>query len=284
MTKLLALLAAMATTGAKPSPPEWIVKLSSETGHGKDDGLKLEQALDGLGIVKLVSADEKRVVLTVRAPSLDRARVVALLVPHPFGLHFLAKDQAPIRPGRAGMKGPNGARAEDDAFLGLLWLASTCESLDPVRAKAAIPPDQWIGCVCDVYRPRAYRCRLMLLEQAPIVAGTSLQYATPGLTDEGVAELSMGFDDEGRRLLAERTRSGIGRFAAMVLDGKALIAPCVKEPIENGRMRVSVGTEGKDTLAQVLETRMLAATISASTLKGRWTVEDVVRVPGKDEL
>lgn len=277
MARFTALLVIMAAVAGCSSLPAWTVKLTSETGHGKEDAPRITHMLNKLWGAKLVSADEHHVVLRVRAKAVDRAVLEEILVPHSLGFHFAVADQAPLRPAKAGMQEPAGARAEDVGGLGLVWLAETCASLEPLGAKAAISPDQRASCICEDYLPPPRQCRLLLLERDPFLTGSSLTEARAEFDANDTAIVMVTFDDDGRRVFAERTRSGIGRFIAVVLDGRALIAPRVHEPIEQGRVRITLGTRGKDAEAQIREAQRLATAFMVTMLEGRWTIDDVVR-------
>jgi hypothetical protein len=276
MARFMALWAAMAILGGCSLTPSWTVTLWSENGHGQQDAPRLKELLGKQGATTLASVEENRVVAKIRGRKLDPSQLAALVKPHTLGFHFLVDDQGPLRPAQAGIEGLPGLQAGDIGGVGLTWLGNTCQALEPLGAKATIPANQQPSCVCEDWRPPP-RCRLVLLERDPVVTGRTLSQAQGVLSEQDDPEVDLVFDDEGRRLLAEATRSGAGRFMAVVLDGKALIVPRVNEPIGGGRLRVALGTQVGDRDAQIKEAYELSIALQATMLKGRWTVQDMTR-------
>lgn len=258
MARFTALCAAMAVLGGCNLTPTSTVTLWSENGHGKQDAQKLKDLLEKLGTTTLASVEDERLVAKIRTRSLDRAQLAALVKPHTLGFHFLVDDQGPLSLTREETEG------------------STCQAIESLGAKVAVPGNQRVTCICAGQRTPA-RCRLVLMERDAVLTGRMLSEAFASLTAQGDPEVSMAFDDEGRRLLAEVTRSGVGRFLAVVLDGKALIAPRINEPIEGGRLRMTLGTQVGDKNAQFVEAYDLSIALKAAMLEGRWAVQDVTR-------
>lgn len=77
----------------------------------------------------------------------------------------------------------------------------------------------------------------------------------------GDPEVTMDFDNSGKRIWAKMTEQNTGKFVAVVMDSKVYSAPRVNGPIPNGRTSISGGfsiEEAKD-LANILKSGKLDA-------------------------
>jgi len=80
------------------------------------------------------------------------------------------------------------------------------------------------------------------LKEVPVVRGDQLKSASQGFdqrTNEPI--ISFTFNQEGARAFAKFTAENVNRRFAIVLDGKALSAPVVREPILGGSGQISGG-------------------------------------------
>lgn len=104
------------------------------------------------------------------------------------------------------------------------------------------------------------------LERRAAVDGDRLEDARAGFDPRnGEPVVSFRFDSQGARQFAEITRANVGRPFAIVLDGKVLSAPVVREPITGGSGQIS----GNFTVA---ETVVLSALLRAGALPAPLTV------------
>ena len=88
--------------------------------------------------------------------------------------------------------------------------------------------------------PMADRSAPVLVSKSGGIPGTHLTYANPGIdpwTDEPV--ITVGFDEVGRRLLAELSTKHVGGRMAVVVEGEVVIAPVLEEPILGGHMQLA---------------------------------------------
>jgi preprotein translocase subunit SecD len=78
--------------------------------------------------------------------------------------------------------------------------------------------------------------------------------------------VAMSFDQEGQKILAKITRENIGRRLAIILDGKIIDAPLIKEPITTGQAFIQgIKTkEEADKIALVLKSGALPVEMEVS--------------------
>ncbi|MBL8670146.1 MAG: protein translocase subunit SecD [Alphaproteobacteria bacterium] len=100
----------------------------------------------------------------------------------------------------------------------------------------------------------------LAIERRPMLGGDRLTDAAPGF-DHRTAEplVSFKLDAAGARRFAEITKANVGRPFAIVLDGKVLSAPIIREPITGGSGQIS----GSFTVADATQ---LAALLRAGAL------------------
>lgn len=80
----------------------------------------------------------------------------------------------------------------------------------------------------------------VLVSKAVEVDGSHLTDARPSLDQRsGQWTVSFTFDSAGARRFAETTTAAVGRPFAIVLDGKAISAPVIREPITGGQGQIS---------------------------------------------
>ncbi|MBI3709031.1 MAG: protein translocase subunit SecD [Proteobacteria bacterium] len=82
--------------------------------------------------------------------------------------------------------------------------------------------------------------RMYLVQRRPIVAGDRLTDAQPG-TDSRNGEwvVNFKFDSVGARQFGQATRDNVGKPLAIVLDGRVISAPVIREPILGGSGQIS---------------------------------------------
>lgn len=100
----------------------------------------------------------------------------------------------------------------------------------------------------------------VLLRITPVVQGDDLTDAQPGFDNRnGQPIISFRFNQSGARRFAEYTKEHVGERFAIVLDGVALSAPVIQEPILQGQGQISGNftTESANTLAVQLRSGAL---------------------------
>lgn len=104
------------------------------------------------------------------------------------------------------------------------------------------------------------------VERRTILGGEHLVNAAPGFSPQtGLPIVSFRFDSVGARIFGNFTRNNVGMPLAIVLDGKVLSAPVIREPILGGSGQIS----GDFT---VQEAQDLAALLRAGALPAPLTV------------
>jgi preprotein translocase subunit SecD len=119
-----------------------------------------------------------------------------------------------------------------------------------------------------------------LVADAPVVTGRDLKTARLGQDQMGLPSVNFTLDAEGGRKFADFTGNNVGRYLAIVLDGKVRTAPVIEERIPgNGQIRGDYSIEEAEDLALVLRSGALPASIdyleerSVGPALGRESVE-----------
>ncbi len=106
---------------------------------------------------------------------------------------------------------------------------------------------------------------IYLLREAPVVRGDQLVDSQPGFdqrTNEPI--ISFRFNQSGARTFGRFTQDNVGRPFAIVLDGKVLSAPVIREPILGGSGQISGNftVESANNLAIQLRSGALPAKLT----------------------
>lgn len=104
--------------------------------------------------------------------------------------------------------------------------------------------------------------RSWVVQKRVMVSGDTLVDAQPSF-QTGEAVVSFKFDALGARRFGEATRTNVGRLFAIVLDGKVISAPVIREPITGGSGVISghFTTQSAQDLALLLRAGALPAPI-----------------------
>ena len=124
-----------------------------------------------------------------------------------------------------------------------------------------VPPGSILSPSADEVGPDG-RPRMYLVEKRVRVSGESLVDAQPSFdqrTNEPI--VSFRFDSAGGRRFGDITQQNVGRLLAIVLDGKVISAPVIREPIlgGNGQISGSFTVQGAQDLALLLRAGALPA-------------------------
>ena len=128
------------------------------------------------------------------------------------------------------------------------------------RGSAAPPGTQWLPSIDPASRGQQY-----LVRKKIEVDGASLLDARPGADQRnGTWVVNFEFDSAGARRFAEITKANVGRPFAIVLDGKVISAPVIREPITGGRGQISGNftTQSANDLAVLLRAGALPAPLT----------------------
>lgn len=108
--------------------------------------------------------------------------------------------------------------------------------------------------------PRRY-----LVRRRVMVSGENLTHAASTTGQDGRPVVSFTFDTLGAKRFADATRANVGRVFAIILDGKVISAPVIREPILGGSGQIS----GSFTFQ---ETQDLALLLRAGALPAPLTI------------
>src|SRR3954471_11689155 len=128
------------------------------------------------------------------------------------------------------------------------------------RGSAAPPGTQRLPSIDPASRGQQY-----LVRKKIEVDGASLLDARPGADQHsGTWVVNFEFDSAGARRFAEITKQNVGRPFAIVLDGKVISAPVIREPITGGRGQISGNftTQSANDLAVLLRAGALPAPLT----------------------
>jgi hypothetical protein len=116
-------------------------------------------------------------------------------------------------------------------------------------------------------RPTSWRVvglRTFVLSGEPIVTTSDVRYASSGLDeDETEAHVTVTFTPEAGERFHAFTSRWVGRRLAILVDGRVASAPFVKQPIEGGRVVITVGRGYAD--GGLAAARELAASLRGET-------------------
>ncbi|MGF7205574.1 SecD/SecF fusion protein [Skermanella aerolata] len=128
------------------------------------------------------------------------------------------------------------------------------------RGTAAPPGTEWLPSIDPASRGQQY-----LVRKKIEVDGATLLDARPGSDQQsGTWVVNFEFDSAGARRFADITRANVGRPFAIVLDGKVISAPVIREPITGGRGQISGNftTQSANDLAVLLRAGALPAPLT----------------------
>jgi preprotein translocase subunit SecD len=78
----------------------------------------------------------------------------------------------------------------------------------------------------------------------PLFSGDQLSSATIGTDQTGLRTVDFTLKAEGKDKFATFTAQNVGKYFAIVLDGKVISAPVINEPIPGGQVQISQGAGG----------------------------------------
>jgi len=129
-----------------------------------------------------------------------------------------------------------------------------------VRGTTAPPGTEWLPSIDPASRGQQY-----LVRKKIEVDGATLLDARPGSDQQsGTWVVNFEFDSAGARRFADITKANVGRPFAIVLDGKVISAPVIREPITGGRGQISGNftTQSANDLAVLLRAGALPAPLT----------------------
>jgi SecD/SecF fusion protein len=206
---------------------------------------------DTLGTVPKVPGAEKAA-KGAKPASSETKQQAPPPVPNPFAKAMPGESLAAKAAGEAPINAPLETVDKTKPFSSLLasfyrdWVIVEEQNIPLVRrmlarpeAQRAIPNDSeflwfddWMNLQQGV-RGKA----LLLIQREPIVTGADLVNADPQPNPQIPNQLLVSFrlDSKGARAFGKFTSANVGRYAAIILDGKVKSFPVIKSPIPDGR-------------------------------------------------
>jgi preprotein translocase subunit SecD len=84
----------------------------------------------------------------------------------------------------------------------------------------------------------------------PLFSGDQVASASIGVDQTGQRTVDLTLKDEAKRLFADYTAQNIGKSFALVLDGKAISSPVIRDSIPGGQVRITQGGIGGFSLVE----------------------------------
>ena len=99
----------------------------------------------------------------------------------------------------------------------------------------------------------------------PLVTGDAVIDARTGVDQSGTPTLDLTFDATGASAIADATRSHVGEYLGIALDGDAIVVPVINSEILDGRMQLSFATDDTTParLAPILQSGPLPLPVEA---------------------
>ena len=123
------------------------------------------------------------------------------------------------------------------------------------------------GEVIEGYELKKYEDADILLREESELVGADLAESFVGFDSYGIAEVRLTFVSEGAKKFAKVTEKNVGKQLAVVLDGKIMSAPRIREPISSGQAQIT-GDFSLD------EARLLTSVLNSGALPIPLAVEE----------
>lgn len=95
------------------------------------------------------------------------------------------------------------------------------------------------GDVSEEYELSPYRDSSLLVQKNAAVSGSDLEESFVGFDSRGLPAVKLSFTGAGAKKFAKVTEENVGRFLAIVLDGKVVSAPRINEAISSGQAEIT---------------------------------------------
>ena len=101
----------------------------------------------------------------------------------------------------------------------------------------------------------------------PLVTGDDVTDARTGVDQSGTPTLDLTFDATAAAAVADATRTHVGEYLAVALDGVAITVPIINSEIPDGRLQLSFATDDTTParLAPILQSGPLPLPVEAVT-------------------
>ncbi|MFH1826153.1 MAG: protein translocase subunit SecD [bacterium] len=174
------------------------------------------------------------------AVAVIRNRIDALGVTEPL-IQRKGKDQIVVE--LPGVKDPDRAIAiiGDTAMLEFVeaeWAPADESRLTPQKVKEFYGQEAYLDNVEIMRDGQVWRKRPIILKRSSLT-GDMLKGAWPGVDEYGNPVIDIEFNADGAKAFGEVTGRSVNKPLAILLDGKIISAPNVREPIPSGRAQIS---------------------------------------------
>ncbi|MEM7817176.1 MAG: hypothetical protein QXZ20_04645, partial [Candidatus Aenigmatarchaeota archaeon] len=95
------------------------------------------------------------------------------------------------------------------------------------------------GYVHEGYELQNFKNTQILLFKNAVLSGSDLKESSIGFDQYGVPNVRLRFSPEGAKKFAKITEENVGKQLAILLDGKVVSAPQIKEPILSGEAEIT---------------------------------------------
>ena len=148
------------------------------------------------------------------------------------------------------------------------WSPGDSRTVSPEKLREFYGPDARLDFVKEAEDGRAESERPIILKKT-VLTGADLKGAWPGLDSYGNPVVDIEFSGEGGKVFAEVTTRSVGKPIAIILDGKIISAPNVREPIPSGKAQISGNFKAEDVQDLVIKLKAGALPIPVKLVETR---------------
>lgn len=123
-------------------------------------------------------------------------------------------------------------------FIEAEWPPAEIENFTSERIKGIYGADARLAKV-PLFEGRTRAGEKTIILKKTVLVGSDLKWAGPGTDQYGAPVVNIEFNPKGSQIFSDVTARSIGRPIAIVLDGKIISAPEVREPIPSGKAQIS---------------------------------------------
>ena len=204
------------------------------------------------------------------AVAVIRNRIDALGVTEPI-IQRKGRDQIVVE--LPGVKDPERAISiiGDTALLEFVeaeWAPADETKLTPERVKEFYGKEAYLDKVKIVRNGEVVGDRPIILKKG-VLTGALLKGAWPGVDEYGNPVVDIEFNSEGAKLFSAVTSRSVGKPIAILLDGRIISAPNVREPIPSGKAQISGDFTIEEVQDMVIKLKAGALPISVKPVETR---------------
>jgi len=153
-------------------------------------------------------------------------------------------------------------------FVEAEWSPGGEDVLSPEKIREVYGEDARLDTVRDYRGGKLVRERPIVLKKT-VLTGADLKGAWPGVEQYGNPVVDIEFNPEGAKVFADVTSRSVGRPIAIILDGRIISAPNVREPIPSGRAQISGDFTAEEVQDLVIKLKAGALPIPVKLVENR---------------